>query len=58
VLQHVLPAHLQRLTPWLAAGLAPILARWAQRWIAVGQGCDSSLDSTLMEQPLADTKIH
>jgi hypothetical protein len=58
VLQHVLPAHLQRLTPGLAAGLAPILTRWAQRWIAVGQGCDSSLDSALAEQPRVDAKIH
>jgi len=58
VLQHVLPARLQRLTPRMAVGLAPILARWAQRWIAVGQGCDSSLDSALAEQPLVDAKIH
>lgn len=58
VLQRVLPARLQRLAPWLAAGLAPILARWAQRWIAVGQGCDSSLDSTVVEQPPADAEIH
>ena len=58
VLQQVLPARLQRMAPWLAAGMAPILARWARRWIAAGQGCDSSLDSTLLEQPLADPKIH
>lgn len=58
VLHRVLPAPLQRTAPWLAAGLAPILARWARRWIAVGQGCDSSLDSTVMEQRAADAKIH
>ena len=37
-----LPRPLQRLAPWLA----PALARLAQRWIAVGQGCDSSVEAT------------
>ncbi len=54
VLQRVLPARLQRLTP----GLAPLLARWAQRWIAVGQGCDSRLDATVPALPAVDPKIH
>ena len=54
VLRRVLPAPLQRLTPWLA----PLLARWAQRWIAVGQGCDSHLEATMLAPPAADPKIH
>lgn len=58
VLQRVVPARLQRLSPRLTAGLAPVLARWARRWIAVGQGCDSSLQSTGMAQSLTDTRIH
>jgi hypothetical protein len=40
VLQNVLPRPLRRLAPWLAPGLA----RLAKRWIAVGQGCDSTVE--------------
>ena len=58
VLQRVLPARVQRLTPGLAARLAPLLARWARRWIAVGTGCDSRLDAKAVEQPQVDAKIH
>lgn len=57
VLQRVLPARLQRLTPGLAAGLAPVLARWARRWIAPGQGCDSRLDVTVLPRPVDDASI-
>lgn len=39
VLQSVLPRSLRRLAPWLAPGLA----RLAKRWIAVDQGCDSTV---------------
>jgi hypothetical protein len=39
VLQRVLPPSMWRLAPWLS----PSLARLAKRWIAVGQGCDSSV---------------
>jgi hypothetical protein len=41
VLQQALPRPLWRLLPWLA----PILARLAQRWVAVGLGCDSTVES-------------
>lgn len=58
VLQRVLPARLQRLAPGLTAGLAPLLARWAQRWIAAGQGCDSRLDATVLAPPGVDPTIH
>lgn len=58
VLQRVLPARLQRLMPGLTSGLAPLLARWAQRWIAVGQGCDSRLDATVLAPPGIDPRIH
>ncbi len=58
VLQRILPARLQRLTLGLTAGLAPLLARWAQRWIALGQGCDSRLDATVPALPAVDPKIH
>lgn len=40
VLQSVLPRSLRRLAPWLAPGLA----RLAKRWIAVDQGCDSTVE--------------
>jgi hypothetical protein len=40
ILQNVLPRSLRRLAPWLAPGLA----RLAKRWIAVGQGCDSTVE--------------
>ena len=41
LMQRLLPAQTRRLAPWLARtlqGLAP-------RWIAAGQGCDSSLQA-------------
>lgn len=44
VLQDALPRTLWPVLPWLA----PFLARLAKRWIAVGQGCDSSVESTLL----------
>ena len=44
VLQDALPRTLRPFLPWLA----PLLARLAKRWIAVGQGCDSSVESTLL----------
>ena len=50
VLQNVLPRPLRRLAPWLAPGLA----RLANRWIAVGHGCDSSVEP---DGPLAATDI-
>lgn len=40
VLQRVLPRPMWRLAPWLS----PSLARLAKRWIAVGQGCDSTVE--------------
>jgi hypothetical protein len=40
VLQRVVPRPMWRLAPWLS----PSLARLANRWIAVGQGCDSSVE--------------
>lgn len=40
VLRRVLPVALRGLSPWLA----PALARLAQRWIAVGHGCDSTVE--------------
>jgi hypothetical protein len=40
VLSRALP---QWLRP-IATGLSPLMARLAKRWIAVGQGCDSSLE--------------
>ena len=40
VLQSVLPRSIRRLAP----KLSPSLARLAKRWIAVGQGCDSSVE--------------
>ena len=50
VLQNLLSARLQRLAFWLAPGLAWL----AKRWIAVGQGCDSTLES---HAPLAESVI-
>lgn len=44
ILQDALPRTLWPVLPWLA----PLLARLAKRWIAVGQGCDSSVESTLL----------
>ena len=42
VLQHALPRPVWRVLPWLA----PLLARLATRWIAAGQGCDSTVEPT------------
>jgi hypothetical protein len=42
VWQRVLPRPLLGLAPWLAPGLA----RLAQRWIAAGQGCDSTVEAS------------
>ena len=41
VLQHALPRPVWRVLPWLA----PLLVRLATRWIAAGQGCDSTVES-------------
>lgn len=43
VLQTVLPRPFQSWGRWLA----PSLARLAKRWIAVGQGCDSTVEPTI-----------
>lgn len=40
VLRQVLPRGLR----WLAPLVAPLLGRLGLRWIAAGQGCDSSLE--------------
>jgi hypothetical protein len=40
----VLAAAVPRGMRWLAPLLAPLLRRWATRWIAAGTGCDSSLE--------------
>ena len=48
-----LPQPLQRLAPLLAPGLALL----AQRWIARGQGCDSSVEATLPDGQPVGTKI-
>ena len=49
----VLASALPRLLRGLAPRLAPWLARLAWRWIAAGQGCDSSL--SVQRQASADT---
>ena len=54
VLQQVLPAPLRRWAPWLSPGLAPGLAWLAKRWIAVDQGCDSTVEPDALTQPLPD----
>lgn len=43
----VLQATLPRPWRWLARWLSPALARLAKRWIALGAGCDSSVEPTL-----------
>ncbi|WP_114969116.1 hypothetical protein [Rhodoferax ferrireducens] len=53
VLQHVLPKPMRRLVPHLAPGLA----RLAKRWIAVGQGCDSTVEARPLEEPPASPQI-
>lgn len=40
LLQNGLPRPLSRLAPWLS----PLLALLAKRWIAVGLGCDSTVE--------------
>ena len=45
VWQRVLPCFLRGLAPWLAPGLVWL----AKRWIAVGQGCDSTVESSRVE---------
>lgn len=40
VLAHALP----HWAGGMAQALAPLLRRWARRWIAVGIGCDSSVE--------------
>ena len=56
VLQAVLPRPWRRLAPWLAPGLV----RMAKRWIAVGEGCDSSLEMTVQQgaTPALSPTIH
>ncbi len=44
VLDQALPTAVQRLAPWLSSAMAPLLTRLAKRWIAAGQGCDSSVE--------------
>jgi len=51
VLHSVLPRRWQRWAKWLAPGLAPMLAWWARRWIALGQGCDSSVEASALQAP-------
>lgn len=53
VLQEVLPKSLSRLAPWLSVGVAPVLRRQAKRWIAAGQGCDSSVELQVPQEPPA-----
>lgn len=56
VLRLVLPAPLRRLAPGLSTGLA----RLAQRWIAAGQGCDSTVvpDATQAATKISSTIDH
>jgi hypothetical protein len=46
VLRQALPSRLR----WLAAALAPLMGRLSRRWIAAGQGCDSSLEVAIEPQ--------
>jgi hypothetical protein len=46
VLKKFLPRPFQGLSPWLAPGLSHL----AKRWIAVGLGCDSSVQTTIHDQ--------
>lgn len=43
----VLVQTLPRWAGGLAPTLAPLLRRWARRWIAVGIGCDSSVQAAV-----------
>lgn len=56
VLQDALPRPLRRLAPWLRPGLV----RLAKRWIAVGEGCDSSVEMTVPQEgaPAISPTIH
>jgi len=47
VLKKLLPRPLHS----MALVLAPVLARIARRWIAVGAGCDSTVEPTMQDQP-------
>ena len=47
VLHNALPLPMRRVAPWLSPGLA----RLARRWIAVGLGCDSTVEPTLPLEP-------
>lgn len=40
-LQHALPRSVWCVLPWLT----PVLVRGAKRWIAAGQGCDSTVEA-------------
>lgn len=51
ILDQVLARPLRRLAPWLSSTLAPTLARLAKRWIAAGQGCDSTVERSELTQP-------
>lgn len=53
VLQQLLPLSLRRLIPWLAPGLAHL----ATRWIAAGQGCDSTVEATVLDEQPVTSKI-
>ena len=49
VLQDILPRALWRVAPWLSSALV----RLARRWVAAGEGCDSSVEMTLPPLPAA-----
>jgi len=38
-------AQLPQAFRWLAPLVAPLVKKWARRWIAAGQGCDSDLET-------------
>lgn len=56
VLRHVLPQPLRLLAPWLSPGLVGL----AKRWIAAGEGCDSSVEMTAppLAAPAISPTIH
>ena len=49
--QDVLPQALPRRWAGLARWLAPVLRRWAGRWIAAGLGCDSTVERVHADSP-------
>jgi hypothetical protein len=53
VLREVLPAFARSLAPRLAT----VLRRAASRWVAVGIGCDSSLEVGVNEQSGAEKRV-